>query len=313
VYNPAKQVILWAAANHTLGTHLPRYRFVQATVRRFMPGTDAEAALEAAEDLRDRGIPTTFTHLGENIEDREQAGRVAAGYLDVLDAIADRGLDTEVSVKLTHLGYDLDPEVSFGHLVAIAERAERQGNRVWVDMESSPYVSGTLAVYRRALERFPTLGVCLQAYLRRTPQDTADVLAAGGSIRLVKGAYREATDVALRSRDTIDESYRRLAMEMLRRSAGGDARITFGTHDVDLLNDIRAQAAAEGFGAEAFEVAMLYGIRVTDQYRMADEGLRVRVLIAYGTHWYPWFMRRMAERPANVWFAIRNLVARHPD
>ncbi len=310
--NPAKQAILWAAADPTLGTHLPRYRFVQATVRRFMPGTDAGSALKAAEDLAGRGIPTTFTHLGENVEEPRQAERVAAGYLDVLDAIAERGLDTEISVKLTHLGYDLDPEAAFTHLVAVAEGADRHDNRVWIDMESSPYVDGTLALFRRALERFPTMGICLQAYLRRTPQDASDVLAAGGSIRLVKGAYREPADVALQDRGAIDESYRRLGIEMLRRSAGGDARVTFGTHDVDLLNDIRARAAAEGFGPTDFEVAMLYGIRVADQYRMAQDGLRVRVLIAYGTHWYPWFMRRMAERPANMWFAARNLVARHP-
>jgi proline dehydrogenase len=311
--NPAKQAILWAASDPTLGTHLPRYPFVQATVRRFMPGTDAASAMEAAGGLRARGIPTAFTHLGENVEELGQADGVARGYLDVLTAIAEHGLDTEISLKLTHLGYDLDPEVAFDHLMTIAERADATGNRVWIDMESSPYVDGTVSLFRRGLERFPTLGICLQAYLRRTPQDVADVLDAGGSIRLVKGAYRESAEVALQDRGAIAATYRRLALEMLRKKPGGEARITLGTHDVEMLEDIRALAAAEGFGPRDLEIAMLYGIRVADQYRMAGEGLRVRVLIAYGTHWYPWFMRRMAERPANVWFAVRNLFARHPD
>ncbi len=277
-----------------------------------MPGEEAGAALEAAEGLAARGVLTTFTHLGENVEDRAQAERVAHGYLAVIAMIAERELDIEISVKLTHLGYDVDREETFGRLEALAETAQRLGNRVWIDMESTAYVAGTIQLYRRGLARFPTMGLCLQAYLRRTPQDLADLLADHASIRLVKGAYQEPRDLALRSRAAIDESYRRLALEMFRKKTSPDQRMVLGTHDVDLLARIATDASREGFARSDYEIAMLYGIRVADQYRLAADDHRVRVLIAYGTHWYPWFMRRMAERPANIWFAARNLAARHP-
>ncbi len=310
--DPAKQAILWASSNRVLAERLPRLGLVKATVRRFMPGEDADAALEGATTLGERDLPTMFTHLGENVGDLTQAGAVVQGYLDILARIAEAGLDTEISLKLTHLGYDLDPEAAYANLERIAAEAERLDNRVWVDMESAVYVDGTIELFRRGLARFPTMGICLQTYLRRTPQDLADLLAAGASIRLVKGAYKESAEVALQSRAAIDETYRLLALEALRKTPGGQARLALGTHDVALLERIETAAAREGFGRDDYEIAMLYGIRTADQIRLRGSGHRVRVLISYGTHWYPWFMRRMAEKPSNIWFAVRNLVARNP-
>ena len=307
--NPARDTILLAARNRWLAEHLPRYRFVRAMVARFMPGETMEDALEAAERLAAQGIPATFTYLGENVEDAADADGVAEHYLRLLDLIEERGVDIEVSVKPTHLGLDLDPEQTFQRLRRLAERSAALGKHLFLDMESVPYVDPTLAIYRRLREEFENVGVCIQAYLRRTPQDVAELLAAGASVRLVKGAYREPANLVIRDRRKIRATFEKLALEFLRWSGGG--RLALASHDVPLLTEIERRAAAAGFGRDAFEIQMLYGIRVTDQRRLAAEGFRVRVLISYGTHWYPWFMRRLAEHPGkNLWLAVRNLFAR---
>ena len=307
--NPTRDAILLAAGNRWLGEHLPRYRFVRATVRRFMPGERMEDALDAAARLAEDGIPATFTYLGENVRTAEDADAVVEHYLRLFDLIEERGLDAEVSVKPTHLGLDLDPEATVERLRTLAARSAALGRHLFLDMESVPYVEPTLAIYRRLREEFELTGVCIQAYLHRTPQDVADLLAARGSIRLVKGAYRESREVAIHDHRRIRGAFEKLALEFLRWAGGG--RLALATHDTELLGQIEERAAAAGHARDAFEVQMLYGIRTADQRRLAREGFRVRVLISYGTHWYPWFMRRVAEHPVrNVWLAIRNLLAR---
>jgi proline dehydrogenase len=307
--NPARDAILLAARNRWLGANLPRYRFVRATVARFMPGERMEDALDAAEGLAAAGIPATFTYLGENVESASDADTVAGHYLRLLDMIEERGIDAEVSVKPTHLGLDLDAEETYRRLRRLAERSAAMGKHLFLDMESAPYVEPTLAIYRRLREDFAEVGVCIQAYLHRTPQDIADLLVAGASVRLVKGAYREPGDVAIHDRGRIRATFAKLALEFLRWSGGG--RLALATHDVQLLTEIERRAAAAGFGRNAYEIQMLYGIRPADQRRLAAEGFRIRVLISYGTHWYPWFMRRLAEHPGrNLWLAIRNVFSR---
>ena len=307
--NPARDAILLAARNRWLGEHLPRYRFVRATVGRFMPGEKMEDAIDAAGKLAAEGIPATFTYLGENVESAADADAVAEHYLRLLDLIEERGLDIEVSVKPTHLGLDLDPEETFQRLRRLAKRSAALGKHLLLDMESVPYVDPTLAIYRRLREEFENTGVCIQAYLHRTPQDVADLLVAGASVRLVKGAYRESGDLVIRDRRKIRATFEKLGLEFLRWSGGG--RLALATHDVQLLTEFERRAAAAGSGRDAFEIQMLYGIRVADQRRLAAEGFRVRVLVSYGTHWYPWFMRRLAEHPSkNLWLAARNVFAR---
>jgi proline dehydrogenase len=308
--NPARDSILLAARNRWLAEHLPRYRFVRAMVARFMPGERMEDAIDAAERLGADGIPATFTYLGENVEDAADADAVADHYLTLLDLIQERGIDAEISVKPTHLGLDLDAEETFGRLHRLAERSAAMGKHLFLDMESAAYVEPTLAMYRRLREEFENTGVCIQVYLHRTPQDVADLLAAGASIRLVKGAYREHGDVAMHDRRRIRAAFQKLALEFLRWSRGG--RLALATHDVPLLTEIERRVTADGRERDAYEIQMLFGIRAADQRRLAGEGFRVRVLISYGTHWYPWFMRRLAEHPGrNLWLAIRNLFARH--
>jgi proline dehydrogenase len=175
-------------------------------------------------------------------------------------------------------------------------------------MEDSSYVDPTLDIYVRLLEAQPGIGVCLQAYLRRTPEDVERLRPLGAGVRLVKGAYNEPAERAFRDKADVSVAYRTLALTMLPDAAAGRLRLGLGTHDVELVEDIARSGAAAGIGREAFEVQMLYGIRADQQRRLATEGYRVRVLIAYGDYWYPWYVRRLAERPANLWFAARQMI-----
>jgi proline dehydrogenase len=235
-----------------------------------------------------------------------EARSVAEHYLHVCDRIADRELDTEVSVKPTHLGLDLDPEGTRANLEELAAKADEHGNWLWLDMESHPYVDGTLDLYRALRAGHEHVGICLQAYLKRTHADVESLLPLDPTIRLVKGAYREPEGIVFRSRDVIDEAYRRLALRIL-QGKGPVGRLALGTHDVDLVRRIEADAG----GHDRFEVHMLFGIRQPDLLRLRSEGYAARSLIAYGTFWYPWFMRRIAEKPVeNSLLALRNLLAR---
>ena len=305
---PARDVILWAAGNPWLRDHLPRYRFIRATVARFMPGEEMHDALAAAERLAVDGIPTTFTYLGENVETALDADEVVEHYLRLFDLIEERGLDAEVSVKPTHLGLELGADGTLERLRRLAARSAELDRHLFIDMESAPYVEPTLDLYRRLHDEHENTGVCIQAYLFRTPQDVADLLAAGASIRLVKGAYREHRDVAIQDRGRIRAAFQKLTLAFLTAAGGG--RLALATHDVGMLTEIERRAAAAGFERDAYEIQMLYGIRAADQRRLAKDGFRVRVLISYGTHWYPWFMRRLAEHPSNAWLAVRNLLSR---
>lgn len=303
-----RRVFLWAARNRWLREHLPRMRFMRRAVRRFMPGETLADALGAAAPLQAVGIGTIYTHLGENLENLAAADEVAAHYLDALDQIVAAGIRGEISVKPTQLGLDHDPEVCFRHLVRMAEHAAATGSYLWVDMEGSDYVEATITLYERLRAVQPKTGICLQAYLRRTAADIERLRPLDPAIRLVKGAYDEPESIAYTNRRSVDASYLGLAVRFLLDGRGRPIRLGLGTHDVALIEQIAEQVAAVGIGRDGFEIEMLYGIREDKQRRMAAAGYRVQALIAYGEHWYPWYMRRLAERPANVGFALRQLL-----
>jgi proline dehydrogenase len=303
-----RRVFLWAARNRWLREHLPRMRFMRRAVRRFMPGETLAEALGAAAPLQAVGIGTIYTRLGENVENLAEADEVAAHYLGALDQIVAAGIKGEISVKPTQLALDLDPEVCFGHLVRLGERAAAKDSYLWIDMEGSPYVEKTIVLYERLRAVQPRTGICLQAYLRRTAADIERLRPLDPAIRLVKGAYDEPETIAYTNRRSVDASYLGLAVRFLLDGRGRPIRLGLGTHDVTLIEQIAEQASAAGIGRDGFEVEMLYGIREDQQRRMAAAGYRVQALIAYGEHWYPWYMRRLAERPANVVFAFRQLL-----
>ena len=302
-----RSMLLAASQNAWLRSNAVKFPFVRRSVSRFMPGETLDAALTAAQTLLQKKIGSVFTHLGENVTDRNEARQVTDHYLEVLDRIHQANLPTEVSVKLTQLGLDLSPDFCFENLERIIQR-EKPAATVWVDMEASNYVDVTLDIYKRALNKYSNVGICLQAYLYRTKKDLAELLTLRPSIRLVKGAYKEPAAIAYPKKSDVDESYFALAQEMLRAQLDGNcSRAAFGTHDVALIRRISEFLTAQGIAKSQFEVQMLYGIQRAEQERLAQEGCRSVVLVAYGTYWYPWFVRRLAERPANMWFLLRNV------
>ena len=303
-----RRVFLWAARNRWLKERLPRLRFMRRAVRRFMPGETLEDALAAALPLEAAGIGTMYTRLGENLENLAAADEVADHYIEAMDKIVAAGITGELSVKPTQLGLDHDAEVCLAHLVRIAEHAAAAGSYLWIDMEGSAYVDATIELYEKLRATQPRTGICLQAYLRRTAADFERLRPLDPAIRLVKGAYDEKESIAYRSRSSVDASYVGLAVGFLLDSRDRPIRLGLGTHDVGLIEQIAEQVGAAGIGRDRFEVEMLYGIRSDQQFRLARAGYRVQALIAYGEHWYPWYMRRLAERPANVWFALRQML-----
>jgi proline dehydrogenase len=304
-----RRLLLWMAGNGWLRQRIPRLPMARRAIRRFMPGEDPEAALSQAEAFRDEHIGSLFTRLGENVVRIEEADATAEHYLGLLDQITARGIPGELSVKLTQLGLDIDADRAMRHVERLVERAADGGGVVWIDMEGSAYTERTVALYEQLRARHANVGICLQAYLRRSAADVARLLPLDPAIRLVKGAYDEPVALAYRTRGAVSTNYAALSIELLAAiAAGRPVRLGLGTHDVALIEQLAAHATALGLGHQAFEVQMLYGIRLAEQRRLAAEGYRVSDLIAYGTAWYPWYMRRLAERPANVLFALRQIV-----
>ncbi|MPZ16633.1 MAG: proline dehydrogenase [Luteitalea sp.] len=306
-----RSVLLAGSESRWLRHQAPRLGFVKKAVSRFMPGEQATDALNAAAALRQHDIATLLTYLGENIADIEEAARVTQHYADVLRRIRATDLDSQISVKLTQLGLDVDKDTCLANLLTLVESASLQRRRVWIDMEQHTYVDVTLELYRQALAKLPNVGVCLQAYLYRTASDLASLIPLGGGIRLVKGAYRESPSIAYPHKADVDQNYLTLAKQMIApeaRAAGLCA--VFGTHDERIIQAIQAHASTADVARDAFEFALLFGVQRTEQMQLAAQGYRVRVLISYGEYWFPWYMRRLAERPANVWFVARSLFAR---
>jgi proline dehydrogenase len=226
-------------------------------------------------------------------------------YITAMDRAHAAGLDAQISVKPTQLGLDLDANLCARHLQGLVDHADRLGSFVWIDMESSTYVDRTLDLFRRSREHSPHVGVALQAYLYRTESDLQQLSAISPSIRLVKGAYLEPPSIAFPKKADVEENYYKLAHRLL----GNDrARLQIATHDPRLIERLGALIANQRVPDDAYEYAMLYGIQRSLQAKLAESGRRLRVLISYGENWFPWFMRRLAERPANVWFVLRNML-----
>jgi proline dehydrogenase len=303
-----RALFLAASENRWLREHGVRAPFVRRAVSKFMPGETFDAMLTAAATLPQHGIQSVFTRLGENVLDLSEAQAVADHYTAGVDRISQLGLSCEPSVKPTQLGLDIDRDKARHHLFTIAARAQQAGSYLWIDMEQSPYVDVTLELTEQLRAAFPSVGVCLQAYLHRTAEDVRRMLRAGAGIRLVKGAYREPPAVALASKRDVDSSYLALGRSMLDdRARGGVSRVVFGTHDTRIISDLMQHARSTRVAQGAYEFHMLYGIQRGEQLRLASAREHVRVLIAYGSYWFPWYMRRLAERPANVWFVMRSI------
>ena len=304
----ARTVLLKASRSQWLARQLRERRFFQKAARRFMPGETVDDALEAAGQFGKAGLGSVLTELGEQVTNRAEAAAVRDHYLGVLEKIQRRKLPAHISIKLTHLGIEASREGCVQDVLKLAARAEQARSFLWIDMEESRYVDLTLDVYRRAKAEWPNVGVCLQAYLRRTTKDLEALLPIAPAIRLVKGAYNEPADVAFPKKRDVDENYRQLARRLLTEAGRQRAKPVFGTHDLGLIETIRKAAVDQRVDPSSYEFHMLYGIRAAEQRKLASLGAEVRVLISYGSAWFAWYMRRLAERPANVWFVLRNVV-----
>jgi proline dehydrogenase len=302
-----RAALLTASRSEWLASQFRKREFTRRAVRSFLPGEDLATALDTAATLAAEGIGSVITNLGEQVTTRGEAAAVREHYLGALDAIAARALATQLSVKLTHLGLNAGRDACLADMARLAGHAASLGSFVWIDMEESHYVDATLGIFRELRASHANVGVCLQAYLHRTPMDLETLLPLKPAIRLVKGAYREPAARALARRQDIDAAYLSLGRRLLDQGARNGAFPVFGTHDMRLIESLRMHASGRRLAPGSFEVHMLYGIAMSTQRELASSGVRVRTLISYGTNWFPWYMRRLAERPANMWFVVRNV------
>jgi proline dehydrogenase len=288
------------------------------TARRFIAGEAIDQAVTAIATLNARGLVATLDFLGESVTNLAEAEQAANEYVRALERIAASGVRANVSLKLTQFGLDLDQGACTANVRRVVETAQRLGNFVRVDMEGTPHTERTLHVVRALRAEFDNIGTVLQAYLYRTEADLIALADQGTRIRLCKGAYQEPADKAYPNKPDVDANYVKLSRLLLDRAAnagpGAGGRVpplaAFATHDERMIAAVKDHAAQYGIARERFEFQMLYGIRRELQEQLVGEGFAVRVYVPYGTRWYPYFMRRLAERPANVWFFARGLFSR---
>ena len=300
--------LLYLSNRPGLGRALDRLPLSRRLVRRFVAGTTADAAFAVVEQLQAARLLSAVTYLGENVRTDAEAWRAADVYLGLLDEIKRRDLHCVPSLKLTHLGLDRSEALCRENLERVLERAQVSSKLCWIDMESSAYTDLTLALYRSLKPRFPGAACVIQAYLRRSADDVGRLVGLGATIRLCKGAYREPPRLAFPSKREVDENYARLMDLLLAPEAiAAGAYPAFATHDERLIARAARRARELGIPPEKFEIQMLYGIRHDLHAPIRDQGLRLRILVPFGEEWYRYFVRRLAERPANLLFLLKNL------
>ncbi len=273
-------------------------------VDRFVAGTSLDDALRVASLLQAKGMNVSIDYLGESVRDRQMAEAVVDEYCRVLPALAEQGLDVQISVKLTQMGLDIDGEFCRSNLERVVERARQVGGFVRIDMESSAYTQRTLDIFYTLHERYPNLGIVIQAYLYRSEEDIDRLIGCKASVRLCKGAYAEPATVAYPRRSQVNSAYRRLMHKLLLHGH----QPAIATHDESIIRDAIAFVRQNDIPPERFEFEMLYGIRRDLQEQLVAQGYRMRVYVPYGEAWYPYFTRRLAERPANLLFFLRHVL-----
>ncbi len=303
-----RALLLALSSRPQIGAWMDRLPATRRFVRRFVAGTTADEALAVIADLNARDLQGAVTYLGENVRTPAEAEHAAAVYVHLLEEIERRKLVALPSLKLTHLGLDLGEAVCTANLTRVLEQGRATANRVWIDMESSAYTARTLDLYARLRPRYEHVACVVQAYLRRTPVDIEGLIRLGATVRLCKGAYREPPSLAFPDKRDVDRAYAQFAERLLAPDAIAQGVYTgFATHDERLIAHARGRAGERGISASRFEIQMLYGIRPDLPGALRAQGLAVRVLVPYGEDWYGYFMRRLAERPANLLFLLRNL------
>jgi proline dehydrogenase len=299
-----KSALLYLSTSEGFKNFLTRFKSFNSVTQRFVAGEGISEAVEAIKQLNRKQISATFDHLGESISSEAETLEEVREYQKLIDSIVHNSLDSNVSVKLTQLGLDIDYELCYRNTRAIVEAAYGRQNFVRIDMEDSPKTDATFDIFKRLRGEFENVGIVVQAYLYRTEKDIEDLLKLNARIRLCKGAYKEPESVAFPDKADVDRNYIKL-MKMLLPSG-----IYHGiaTHDPNMIEATKLFAKEAGITADKFEFQMLYGVRRDLQESLVKEGWRVRVYVPYGKFWYPYFMRRLAERPANIWFVMKNML-----
>lgn len=301
-----RSALLYLARHEGLKDFAVRFRPFKRMTKRFVAGEDIEEAIAAILEINKLGCTASFDHLNESVANEAETKEEVREYLNILSRIDETGIRSNVSIKLTQFGLEIDPELAYNNARAVVVDAARRGNFVRVDMEQSSVTQVTIDIFRRLRAEFGLndVGIVLQSYLRRTFDDAQELLKIPARIRICKGAYNEPPEVAFPDKKDVDENYIRVMKLLL--SSGTYHGIA--THDPNMINATIRYARDEGIGKEAFEFQMLYGVRRDLQEKLARDGYNVRVYVPYGKHWYPYFMRRLAERPANVWFVLKNML-----
>jgi proline dehydrogenase len=299
-----KSVLLYLSNSEGFKNFLTRFKSFNNVTHRFVAGEELAEAVEAIRQLNRKKISASFDHLGESISSESETRQEVREYTRVLDGISENALDSNVSVKLTQLGLDISPQLCYENTREIVEAAARHQNFVRIDMEDSTKTDSTLEIFKRLRREFDNVGIVVQAYLYRTEKDIEELLKIGARIRLCKGAYKEPPSVAFPEKKDVDANYIKL-MKMLLKS---DVYHGLATHDESIIREAQAFATREKIARDSFEFQMLHGIRRDLQQQLVKDGWRMRVYVPFGAEWYPYFMRRLGERPANVFFVARNLL-----
>ncbi len=276
--------------------------------RRFVAGEKREEGLQVAKRLEAQGLKVTLDHLGEDVTEQGEADHAARHYVELVDAIAEKGLDASISIKLSQIGLAFDSAFCKDHLFEILGHATEKGVGVEIDMEGSQYTEDTLQLYHEAVERFENVAVCVQANLKRTEDDLAELIEAGGSVRLVKGAYQEPGEIAFQDKKLVDTNYVNLLHKLLSAEAiENGVYPLIATHDASMIDVAKERAAGEQISKDQFDFQLLHGIHNDYKQQLVEEEYTVRVYVPYGAEWYPYFMRRLAERPANLFFLLKHV------
>jgi len=300
-----RSALIYLSRHEGLKDFAARFQLFKKLTTRFVAGETIDEAVAFIRELNADGCSASFDHLNESVANPVEAEQEVAEYLHVLSSIDETGINSNASIKLTQFGLELDPELAYKNARAVVEDEARRGNFVRVDMEASSVTQSTIDIFKRLRTEFELndVGIVLQSYLRRTYADAQELVKLPARIRICKGAYNEPPEVAFPDKKDVDENYVRVMQLLL--SSGIYHGIA--THDPKMIEATIEFSKKEGIPKEAFEFQMLYGVRRDLQRQLAQDGYNMRVYVPYGKHWYPYFMRRLAERPANIWFVLKNL------
>ncbi len=301
-----RSLLLYLSERKRLQDIILSQKFARGLARRFMAGETLDEAINVTRELNANGMSVTLDHLGESVEREDQAARAAQGYIAILERVHKEQVKTGISIKLTQIGLAIDRELCRRHLRSIVETAQRYGSFVRIDMEASEYVEPTLELFYGLSDEFRNVGAVIQSYLRRSESDVNELSSRGASVRLCKGAYKEPEDVAFQKKQEVDAAYERL-LEILMNS---NSPLAVATHDSRMIGAAIRLMRTKSKRKAPVEFQMLYGVRRDVQAQLVAEGYRMRVYVPFGTEWYAYFMRRMAERPANLLFVLRALKGR---